>query len=207
MSAAKALLTLLSIKGFGKADILAESLGLPEPEIEAALAQLIAEGLADATRVGSRLSATGKAKAAAALEQRRTGIDQHLLETEYERFLPLNTEFKKLVTDWQMRVVDGKQLRNDHSDKGYDEAVLARLPALHQATVDLIEDIAAHVPSIADYRRRLNSALARFDAGDQRYFTAPDRDSYHTVWFEFHQEMIGLLGTTRAKEAAADRAV
>jgi hypothetical protein len=27
------------------------------------------------------------------------------------------------------------------------------------------------------------------------------------VWFEFHEELIGLLGRTRAEEAAAGRAV
>jgi pyruvate, orthophosphate dikinase len=207
MTHADAVVTLLAIKGFGKGEALAEALDLPEREIEAALTELIAGGLAESTRVGARLSAKGKAQAAEALERRRATIDHHRLEAEYERFIPLNSGFKQLVTDWQMRQIGGKAVRNDHSDKVYDDSVIARLPPLHEATATLIADVSAHVPTIEAYERRLANALIKFRAGDHRYFTAPDRDSYHTVWFEFHQDMIGLLGTTRAKEAAAGRAV
>jgi pyruvate, orthophosphate dikinase len=207
MTNADAILSLLAIKGFGKGEVLAEALDLKEPEIEAALNELIADGLAESTRVGARLSAKGKAQAAEAHERRRATIDHHRLEAEYERFMPLNSDFKQLVTDWQMRQIDGKAVRNDHSDKLYDDSVIARLPPLHAMIAVLIADIAVHVPMVAAYERRLANALTKFRAGDHRYFTAPDRDSYHTVWFEFHQDMIGLLGTTRAKEAAAGRAV
>jgi pyruvate,orthophosphate dikinase len=31
-------------------------------------------------------------------------------------------------------------------------------------------------------------------------------DSYHTVWFELHEDLIGLAGLSRADEAAAGRA-
>jgi pyruvate,orthophosphate dikinase len=71
----------------------------------------------------------------------------------------------------------------------------------------LIDDIAVHAPRIGAYKRRLSSALARIEAKDLRYVTAPDRDSYHTVWFELHQHLINLLGTTREQEAAAGRAL
>jgi hypothetical protein len=33
------------------------------------------------------------------------------------------------------------------------------------------------------------------------WLTRPMVDSYHTVWFELHEEMIGLAGRTRATEA------
>ena len=57
------------------------------------------------------------------------------------------------------------------------------------------------------YKQRLDQALGKIRSGDPRYIAAPDRDSYHTVWFELHQDLIGLAGTTRQKEAAAGRAV
>ena len=34
----------------------------------------------------------------------------------YETFLPINDEVKQVVTDWQMRVVDGQIVLNDHQD-------------------------------------------------------------------------------------------
>lgn len=48
------------------------------------------------------------------------------------------------------------------------------------------------------------SVLQRLDDGDGRF--RPMIDSYHTVWFEFHEELIQLSGLFRAEEAAAGRA-
>ena len=201
------LIACLYVKGFGKTEALAEALGAPAEAVEAALAELVAHGEAEQFRVGARLSASGKAAAEHVLARERAGIDHRRLEEEYERFTPLNADFKALATDWQMRSIEGKLTRNDHKDEGYDAAVLGRLPELHARTVALIDDIAAHAPRIGGYRRRLSDALAKLEAGDHRYLTAPDRDSYHTVWFELHQHLINLLGLTRQQEAAAGRAV
>jgi pyruvate,orthophosphate dikinase len=201
------LIACLHIKGFGKTEALAEALGESVEAVEAALAELVVRGEVERLRVGARLSASGKAAAEHGLAQERAGADQRRLETEYERFTPLNADFKALVTDWQMRSIDGKLTRNDHKDEAYDAAVLGRLPDLHAKTVALIDDIAAHASRIGGYRRRLSDALAKLEGGDHRYLTAPDRDSYHTVWFELHQHLINLLGLTRQQEAAAGRAL
>jgi pyruvate,orthophosphate dikinase len=201
------LIACLYVKGFGKAEALAEALGAPAEAVEAAVAELVAHGEAEQFRVGARLSASGKAAAEHVLARERAGIDHRRLEEEYERFTPLNADFKALATDWQMRSIEGKLTRNDHKDEAYDAAVLGRLPDLHARTVALIDDIAAHASRIGGYRRRLSDALAKLEAGDHRYLTAPDRDSYHTVWFELHQHLINLLGLTRQQEAAAGRAV
>jgi pyruvate,orthophosphate dikinase len=201
------LISFLRVKGFGKAEVLAEALDLPTETIAAGLAELVAKGFAEPTRVGARLTASGRALALEASERERAGLDPHRVEAEYEKFTPLNAAFKATVTDWQMRQVDGKAVRNDHKDEVYDAAVLARLPPIDAATTLVIDEIAAVVPRFTSYKRRLANALARTQAGDHRYLTAPDRDSYHTVWFELHQDLIGLIGTTREKEAAAGRAL
>jgi hypothetical protein len=201
------LIACLYVKGFGKAEALSEALGAPAEAVEAALAELVARGEAEQFRVGARLSASGKATAEHGLARERAGTDHRRLEQEYERFTPLNADFKTLATDWQMRSIEGKLTRNDHKDEAYDAAVLGRLPDLHARTAALIDDIAAHASRIGCYRRRLSDALAKLQAGDHRYLTAPDRDSYHTVWFELHQHLINLLGLTRQQEAAAGRAV
>jgi hypothetical protein len=201
------LIACLYIKGYGKTDALSEALGEPSDIVDANLAELVAGGVAEQTRVGARLSAQGKARAQENLAAERASVDHKRLEYEYERFNALNSDFKALVTDWQMRVVDGKPARNDHNDAVYDAAVLARLPPLHASTVALIDDIAVHAPRVGAYRRRLASALNKIEAKDYRYITAPDRDSYHTVWFELHQHLINLRGITRQQEAAAGRAL
>jgi pyruvate,orthophosphate dikinase len=37
-------------------------------------------------------------------------------------------------------------------------------------------------------------------AGDASMLASPLKDSYHTVWFEFHEELIVLSGRDRANE-------
>ena len=74
-----------------------------------------------------------------------------------------------------------------------------------------LKDYRTGTPEPADLDRwwgeRLDQALGKIRSGDVSYIAAPDRDSYHTAWFELHQDLIGLAGTTRQKEAAAGRAL
>jgi pyruvate,orthophosphate dikinase len=56
------------------------------------------------------------------------------------------------------------------------------------------------------YRRRLSHALDRVRRGEVSYIARPIIDSYHTVWFELHEDLIALNGLTRAAEAQAGRA-
>jgi hypothetical protein len=43
--------------------------------------------------------------------------------------------------------------------------------------------------------------LAKIRAGETMWFTRPIIDSYHTVWFELHEELIRAVGLTREDEA------
>ena len=103
-------------------------------------------------------------------------------------------------------MVGDRQVRNDHTDAAYDKSVLEGFDPIHRDISDLIGTIATSAPRIGSYKQRLDLALGKIRSGDLRYIAAPDRDSYHTVWFELHQDLIGLAGTTRQKEAAAGRA-
>lgn len=197
----------IGIKGFGKTDALSESLGASETDLAPILSALESEGLTAPTRVGVRLSPQGKAKFQDLIAQTRAALDPDRLEAEHDRFVPLNSDFKQLVTDWQMREVNGEAVPNDHTDAAYDAAIRARMTPVHDGITALLADMAGHIPHMADYARRFDAALARFAGGEDKYLTAPIIDSYHTIWFELHQDMIGLLGRSRADEAAAGRAV
>lgn len=201
------LLISLRIKGFGKAEALEEASGLTRAVIEALLAGAVGQGAVEATRVGYRLTPAGRTSADGILDRERTTIAPQRISHEYERFIPINDAFKELVTRWQLRAVDGKQVPNDHADPEYDRSVLEQLDRIHHDISALLDAIAELVARVGAYRVRLDRALDKIKAGDLRYMTAPDRDSYHTIWFELHQDLIGLCGTTRQKEAAAGRAV
>jgi pyruvate,orthophosphate dikinase len=171
------------------------------------LDELKALGQSDDTRVGARLTPAGRTRADAILAAERADVDTATVGRENERFTPVNSAFKHLITRWQMREVDGKQGRNDHSDTAYDAVVLAELDAVHRDVGDIVAGIAGAVARFGAYRSRLDAALEKVRSGDLRYLVAPDVESYHTIWFELHQDLIGLSGTTRAKEAAAGRAL
>jgi hypothetical protein len=58
-------------------------------------------------------------------------------------------------------------------------------------------------PRLEAYRERLARAAARIGAGDRSYVAKIMADSYHTVWFELHEELISLAGLTREALARA----
>ena len=62
-------------------------------------------------------------------------------------------------------------------------------------------------PRLQPYAERLATASRRAVAGNPDYVANPLIDSYHTVWFELHEELMGLCGLDRADEAIAGRAV
>ena len=95
---------------------------------------------------------------------------------------------------------------NDHGDPDYDRGVLERLADLAADADAWLAESEAAVPRLATYRRRLERAAQRAAAGDQRYVASPRVDSFHSAWFELHEDLILLAGRTRADEEAAGRA-
>jgi hypothetical protein len=197
----------LRIKGFGKPEPMSEALSISRDSCVGLIEDLKSEGLVEDTRAGSRLTPAGRQAADALLHAERTSIEPAAIEKIGETFTPVNSAFKHLITRWQMREIDGKQVRNDHADLVYDGQVIDELGTVNAEVGVIINNIKSNLPRFDDYRRRLDEALMKIRAGELRYMAAPDAESYHTVWFELHQDLIGLLGTTRAKEAAAGRAV
>jgi pyruvate,orthophosphate dikinase len=206
MNPQERLLVGLRIKGFGKAENLAEALGVSPEACADFLTEMKALGLADDTRVGARLTPAGRTRADAILARERADADATKVTETAERFIPVNSAFKHLITRWQMRDVDGKQVRNDHADPAYDKAVLDDFEGIHSDVGAIVDSLEGLVARFGAYRTRLEAALERIRSGDLRFVAAPDLESYHSIWFELHQDLIGLSGTTRAKEAAAGRA-
>ncbi|MDO3402732.1 MarR family transcriptional regulator [Mycolicibacterium neoaurum] len=150
-----------------------------------------------------RLTPEGRERLNQLLATERGTVDQAALRALYEEFDNHNTALKTVVKDWQLR--DDEP--NDHSDATYDRTVLDRLVQLDDGFEPLVARIAEVAPRLSIYSRRFATAIAKIGAGDNTYVASPVADSYHTVWFEFHEELIGLLGLTREEEAAAGRAV
>lgn len=196
-----AVLRALRLKGLAAPEGLTANTGLSESKVEALLKQAASSGFAAPGGAGWSLTPAGVDAVSAALERERPG--QVGAEHVHERFLPINAAFKQLAFDWQMK---DAQTPNDHADTAYDAAIFSRLDALHADVTPLVAEAAQMAPRLSPYITRLESAAAALKGGDIRFLTSPRVDSYHTVWFEFHEELIAMTGRTRAAEAAAGRA-
>lgn len=118
----------------------------------------------------------------------------------YENFLPMNRELLQICHDWQ---VTSGGAPNDHSDKAYDWAVIDRLAALDERAGPLVRRLGRKVSRFGDYRSRLRDALRRVQDGENEWFASPRCDSYHTVWMQFHEDLLAAVGVGRDEEAEA----
>ena len=196
----------LSIKGFAKEEILAATVGLEVSDVELMAQSLIKEGLLESSRIGVKLTEKGKAAATRILEEARETVDLVALETFYLAFMPINQAYKKSVSSWQIKTVGESAEPNDHGDAEYDQQVLSEMFKDHGSLILLVATHLDSSPLLKDYARRLEKAYASVSAGDYQFVTGALIDSYHTVWFEFHEALIRLTGKDRATEAAAGRA-
>jgi hypothetical protein len=115
----------------------------------------------------------------------------------YERFESINRELKTLMTDWQTLTVAGEQIANDHSDAAYDYRIIDRLGALHERVEPVLGEFVATVPRLAVYGRKLDAALERSEDGALEWVSSVKIDSYHTVWFELHEDLLRMLDRKR----------
>ncbi len=193
----------IALKGRVGVDDVATSLGVDTGVVALEVARLSEVDLVKQMPSGFKVTPEGKERLGSLLSDERAGVDVGAMKAVYAEFLPINAESKAIFTAWQVRS-DGQP--NDHSDSGYDDDVLGQLTAIHHRVLPLIEQAAALAPRAARYAVRLTDAQKRYAAGDGAYVTRPIIDSYHTVWFELHEDLIHWCGFTRAEEAAAGNA-
>ncbi len=200
------LLTLqsLRLKGFIDAAEAAELAGLELSVVEEHLATYSEQGLVihrDGRVSGWQLTADGRAKGEELLsaELDATGVRDQIADA-YGRFLESNQSFLSICTDWQVREIDGEQALNDHTDEAYDASVIEALATIDVKIQPIAADLGAALERFASYGPRFADRLAKVKSGDTDWFTKPMIDSYHTVWFELHENLLATLGIERAKE-------
>ncbi len=150
-------------------------------------------GLFKTTALGVALTAEGQDWLAEQLASERRGLDAGVLAVFYDRFTELNDRFKQLVSEWQLAPADAQ---TDDAWAGLVGAVAA----LHAGVRPLIADTAGQVARLGAYGERLGRALEQMRAGDTSMLASPLADSYHAVWFEYHEELISLCGRDRTAE-------
>ncbi|MFC7504977.1 hypothetical protein ACOACQ_12095 [Nocardioides sp. CPCC 206347] len=192
------------LKGRAKPEDLAAAAGLSADAAAPILADLQDAGHVEEARERLKLTAGGRAALDARLAEERAGVDAPALVAGYHEFDEHNDALKGLMTRWQLK---DATTPNDHTDPAYDQAVVDDLVSLDAAFAPLLARFVELAPRLGHYPARFGHALAQIAEGDHSWFARPLADSYHTVWFELHEDLIGLAGLTRADEAAAGRAL
>ena len=162
-----------------------------------AAAGLAGQGLAMTKGPITMPTPEGTAAAAKLLRLPPGSQEEQELDKLFDGFLPINRRLRDVCSAWQTRP-DG--MPNDHSDGAYDDTVRDRLDEVHSAIGPILRRMAAAQPRLAGYRPRLQEALDKFDDGESNWLASPLMDSYHTVWMQLHQELILMLGLSRADD-------
>jgi hypothetical protein len=115
----------------------------------------------------------------------------------YERFEKINITVKDLISAWQTLDVGGVQMPNDHSDPEHDQKIIHRLGDLHERAEPILQDLARGLPRLARYEDALQAALEKAEDGEIQWVSDARIESYHTVWFELHEDILRIVGRER----------
>ncbi|MBA2557336.1 MAG: pyruvate, phosphate dikinase, partial [Chloroflexi bacterium] len=178
----------LQIKGLVTLDQLTESLAARPDGVQSLVERLKGDGLVEDASSGFRLSANGKLNALDLFRADRSSIGEERSGSILEQFHSLDRRMKDIVTAWQVRDLAGEQVLNDHSDAAYDARVLDDLASLHAETTEWLSPLSLAMKRFETYRSRLARASELARGGDQRFVASPRVDSYHSVWFELHED-------------------
>ena len=199
----------LRVKGFVDTETVAETVGLSQEDSLEMLNQFAEDGMAsyrEGRMVGWMITPEGRTfgEQLLANEVNNLGIRPEI-ETAYKEFSQLNDDFKELCTDWQLKPStdesEGEQVLNDHSDPDYDKGVIDRLVELDKQTQPMCASLAEQLERFASYGNRFTHALEMVLEGDTDWIAKPMMESYHTVWFELHENFFSTLGIDRASES------
>jgi hypothetical protein len=188
----------LAIKKHGSPAEVGALMGLDEAQVAALLEQAAARGRA--ARAGAKYMLTAPAQMTLRSEYSRLYADLRAnaeMDAAYGAFEKVNAELKQLITDWQTVEVAGSRVPNDHSDKAHDARIIDRLGGLHETAERVIGRMAAHLPRLGVYVDLLTAALEKAEDGDHAWVSDAKLPSYHTVWFELHEDLLRVLNRTR----------
>ena len=192
----------LRLKGFADTPVVAALTRLDETDAAKQLEAASSEGQAtrrDGRISGWALTAEGRARHAELIQEELSSSGtKAAIEDGYRRFLEHNNELLSVCTDWQLR--DGAL--NDHADAAYDEAIIKRLEQVDERIQPVTADLGNALERFGQYGSRFTLALTKVKNGERDWFAKPMIDSYHTIWFELHEDLLATLGIERSKEGS-----
>jgi hypothetical protein len=188
----------LAVKRHSTPEAIAGILGLDVDEVKAAIARLVEAKRA--VEVQGRYALTPPARMALDSDYSRLYADLRAnpqFKAGYDGFERINGALKQLITDWQTVTVGGERIPNDHGDKDYDGKIIDRLGDLHERAEAVLDQLAGALPRMRIYREKLLAALEKAEDGSIAWVSDAKIESYHTLWFELHEDLLRLMGRER----------
>lgn len=188
----------VAIKKHAAAAVVADAVGLSEARADGLLKEAATGGRVVEAQGGYVLSPAGRMILDNQYSRFYGALRADLaFVAAYERFVRVNVELKQVITDWQTLDVGGQKVRNDHSNKDYDADVLDRLGDVHERYEPILAQLIRGLPRLAVYRHKLEGALEEAERGQIQWVSDAKLESYHTVWFEMHEDLLRVLGRVR----------
>jgi hypothetical protein len=188
----------LAVKKHATPEAVAEIVGLDIVEVRPILAKLVEARRA--AEKGGKYLLTPPARMALDSDYSRLYAEVRIhpdFRAGYEGFERLNGALKQLITDWQTKPVGRERVPNDHGDKDYDAKIVDRLGALHERAEPVLSRLAGVLPRFRVYEEKLRAALEKSEDGAVQWISDAKIESYHTLWFELHEDLLRLMGRER----------
>ncbi len=188
----------LAIKRHATPAAVADLIGLTAPRVADELAA--AAGAGRAVEINGAYALTPLARLA--LEARydllfgdiRTNAE---FTAGYETFERINRSLKQVITDWQTVDIGGNRVSNDHSNRAYDAAIIDRLGDVTDLMAPVFKKLTRAIPRLRLYEQQLQKALEAAEDGDVSWVSDVRKASFHTVWFELHEDLLRIMGRKR----------
>ncbi|SRR6056297_3531256 len=188
----------IAVKKYATVEDICSITGLKERSVSDLVVEAVTKGRANEANGKYLLTPTGQitlksayTKAYGALRSDGEFIAAY---TDFER---VNNDLKQAITDWQTIELGGQTVANDHSDADYDAAVIDRIGDIDERVEGVLTRLGQHVPRLLRYREKLLSALEQAEDGDIRWVSDATIESYHTVWFELHEDLLRIMDRER----------
>ena len=172
------------LKKMATAATIAEVMSLPADTVAQRLAAAAEQGWILDLPTGAMLLEEGIEQVLAYYRDTYAGVRTDPAAVRwYESFETLNTRFIAVVSEWQR--TEG------------DERVERRLLQTAERLAKDIALLAPQIPRYASYPQRLERSMEKVDSGQRDFVCKPTVDSVHNIWFEFHEDILAVLGRPR----------
>jgi len=193
------LLTLhaLRLLGFADTESVAARFGQDPHDVERRLIDAGANGWASRSSFGGSrgwsLTVAGRTENERLLAEELDSVGgQAAVAAVHAKFAPLNAGVVAACSKLQLRwLAEGSQ-RHDGIDEPTQQTFTQALASFSAMEVRLT----AVLPRFSGYAERLELAVENA-ATEPAWLTATDRDSFHRIWFELHEDLIATLGIRR----------